>query len=140
MTVPPVPLARAVGTASRQPTTHTHHEKDIGGECPWSAAGMRVVQGKGHGGELRAVRGTETADGRGGPKGCGDGTWTTARGRGREGRGRIERRIRLGCMEAMGKDGAVERIGSELRRDRDRELVALVGRHGVMTIEQVMAR
>jgi hypothetical protein len=42
-------------------------------------------------------------------------------------------------MEAMGKDGSVERIGSELRRDRDRELVALIGRHGVMTIEQAMA-
>jgi hypothetical protein len=42
-------------------------------------------------------------------------------------------------METMGIDGSVGRIGSELRRDRDRELVALVGRHGVMTIEQVMS-
>jgi hypothetical protein len=42
-------------------------------------------------------------------------------------------------METMGKDGSVGLVGSKLRRDRDRELVALVGRHGVMTIEQVMA-
>jgi hypothetical protein len=42
-------------------------------------------------------------------------------------------------METMGKDGSAGLIGSELRRDRDRELVALVGRHGVMAIEQVMA-
>jgi len=34
--------------------------------------------------------------------------------------------------------GAARRSGSALGRDRDRDLVRLVGRHGVMTVEQAM--
>lgn len=42
-------------------------------------------------------------------------------------------------METTGKSRADGETRPGLRRDRDRELVRLVGRHGVMTIEQAMS-
>lgn len=41
-------------------------------------------------------------------------------------------------MGALIDSGAARRSGSKLGRDRDRKLVRLVGRHGVMTVEQAM--
>lgn len=41
-------------------------------------------------------------------------------------------------MRALVESEAARRSGSKLGRDRDRELVRLVGRHGVMTVEQAM--
>lgn len=42
-------------------------------------------------------------------------------------------------MEAVIRSEAVESVGPRPRRDRDRELVRLVGRHGLMSVEQAMA-